>query len=197
MYTTIRKNLKDIKKKSDNMAKKIWTGKEPFLRHEYEERRQKWLKHAFILLVVLLAVLLVTTRITNDVVEEDSKEEFIEDLSEYEGMDNKELIKKLYDEKGWNYEESAPLSAHRLLVKKYKFEPYEIVVDQDDEVEITVRSLDDYHKVRIQGYFQLVEVNAGEEKIMKFKANRPGTYVIDSPIYEQIQGRLIVKEKEE
>lgn len=185
------------------MAKRdIWSGKEPFLKDHDKYKRNIPVKDILIVLFIVLLVLIISMRFfDNSETQEDSLKEDItaldesEDLSEYEGLSTRELLDKLYKERGLDSEPAYPVKEFTITAKKYIFDPSIIEVDKNDIVKLTIKSLDDNHTIRIPSFFIQKTVNKGKSKTVEFHADRAGEFVIESPTYNQMRGKVVVLEE--
>lgn len=183
------------------MARKnIWTGREPYLKgHNMGNKNLKFIFVALFVILIILIFAAQTLKIpgenpTGSLIK-DTKAEKEEDLSKYDGLSNKELLEKLYEERGINIIPDYPVKEFKMVAKNYVYDPSIIQVNQNDKVIIKFHSLDNNHSIRIPGYFVSKKVDKGQTTTIEFHATRAGEYTFYSPEYEQMRGKIIVNEK--
>jgi len=183
------------------MAKDIWTGEEKFLKRKGPKLLPLFLTALALLFIVLIAFFIIEELDKPQVKEQtkpvDTPKEEVEegeDLSQYEGLSQRELIDKLYIEAG--LKKAQPIKNIEMTASQFVFEPSVIRVDQEDLVRLHIKSIDENHTIRIPSYFVSRLLPQGEITTIEFKAKRVGEFVFQSATHDQMKGRIIIKEKE-
>ena len=92
---------------------------------------------------------------------------------------------------------TGPLVEISLTAKDFSFEPAQIHVHTGDHVVIHAKSIAGHHGFGIQGYDINVDLPEGEEQLVEFNANRPGTFTFYCSVpcgsgHRMMKGQLIV-----
>jgi plastocyanin len=93
--------------------------------------------------------------------------------------------------------DAAGVREFHIKLKRYKFTPSVIRVNQGDKVRLTVEGLDLEHGLYIDGYDIDVKVRHAEAKTLEFTADRSGSFkircsVVCGPLHPFMTGKLVV-----
>jgi heme/copper-type cytochrome/quinol oxidase subunit 2 len=93
--------------------------------------------------------------------------------------------------------EVAGVKEFHINLKRYKFTPSVIRVNQGDRVKLTVEGLDLEHGLYIDGYDLNIKVRHAEAKTIEFIADRSGSFrircsVVCGPLHPFMTGKLVV-----
>ena len=201
------------------MGKDIWSGKEHFLRDQNKKSiSSKDIKDkiskikqgdilklikgkiGFIILIIILLAILVIPRLVDkeSVIEGEAVREIViddeaEDLEKYRNLSTEELLNELY---GKEVRKVHPLRELEMTSGAYYFEPDEIRVNLDDLVRIDITSNDLNYTLRIPGFFVSKEIDIDRKTTIEFIASKEGEFIINSPDYEEMSGKIIVEDTE-
>jgi heme/copper-type cytochrome/quinol oxidase subunit 2 len=92
----------------------------------------------------------------------------------------------------------AGVKEFRIKLKRYKFTPSVIRVNQGDRVRLIIEGLDLEHGLYIDGYDINIKVRHAEAKTVEFTADRIGSFrircsVVCGPLHPFMTGKLVVE----